>query len=80
MSDTNVETLAEEDGICVSFQVKTPDVHNLVEGQEKKMEDPSDEYVAELLAKDAHASAKNYSSHGLQAFLPRRYAGLLLLY
>ena len=34
----------------------------------------SDDYVAELLAKDAKASTAKYSSYGLHALLPKRYA------
>lgn len=34
----------------------------------------SDDYVAELLAKDAKKSTAKYSSYGLQDILPRRSA------
>ncbi len=34
----------------------------------------SDDYVAELLAKDAKSNTARYSSYGLNALLPKRYA------
>ncbi len=34
----------------------------------------SDDYVAKLLANDAKASTAKYSSYGLNALLPKRYA------
>ena len=32
----------------------------------------SDDYVAHLLTTDARTITENYSSHGVQAFLPKR--------
>jgi len=39
------------------------------------LDDPTsnDDYVAQLLAKDARESSIKYSALGMQAYLPRRY-------
>lgn len=39
----------------------------------------SDDYIAKLLAKDAKASTAKYSSYGLNALLPKRYAQQLFM-
>lgn len=43
------------------------------------IDDPtnSDDYVAQLLAKDARDSSLKYSALGMQAYMPRRYSALL---
>ena len=38
-----------------------------------KDDDLSDDYVAQILARDAKVVATKYSVYGLQEFLPKRY-------